>query len=229
MQQILNELVARYNVPEFVDNDPVQFPRRFTDPRDIEISAFLTSIISWGRRAMILRNANRLRDLMDNEPYHFVAEGDIDSIDDSNIHRTFFGRHLRYALRGLREVYGKYGSLEAFASAIGADKASDPAWQIAAELNKVFDAADKECHRPLGAEPTRCLPVDTSASALKRFNMALRWLVRNDGIVDIGSWELLKPSQLFIPLDVHSGNTSRALGLLGRKANVRLLVVYIFL
>jgi uncharacterized protein (TIGR02757 family) len=51
--------------------------------------------------------------------------------------------------------------------------------------------------------------------------MALRWLVRNDGIVDLGIWKVLKPSQLFIPLDVHVGNVSRELGLLNRKANDR--------
>ena len=51
--------------------------------------------------------------------------------------------------------------------------------------------------------------------------MALRWLVRNDGIVDMGVWDIIKPSQLFIPLDVHVGNTSRELGLLSRKANDR--------
>ena len=55
--------------------------------------------------------------------------------------------------------------------------------------------------------------------------MALRWLVRDDGIIDIGTWKLLKPSQLYIPLDVHSGNTARALGLLSRKANDRRAVV----
>ena len=51
--------------------------------------------------------------------------------------------------------------------------------------------------------------------------MALRWLVRCDGIVDIGCWNAISPAQLFIPLDVHSGNTSRALGLLARKQNDR--------
>ena len=58
-------------------------------------------------------------------------------------------------------------------------------------------------------------------TALKRFNMALRWLVRTDGIVDLGVWKSLKPSQLYIPLDVHVGNTARELGLISRKANDR--------
>ena len=55
--------------------------------------------------------------------------------------------------------------------------------------------------------------------------MALRWLVRDDGIIDIGIWKLLKPSQLYIPLDVHSGQYGASFGLLERKANDRRAVV----
>ena len=51
--------------------------------------------------------------------------------------------------------------------------------------------------------------------------MALRWLVRDDGIVDLGVWDVIKPSQLFIPLDVHVGDTARQLGLIDRRANDR--------
>lgn len=214
----LDELVLRYNVPEFVADDPLQFPRRFDDKRDIEISALLTSTIAWGRRAMILRNADKMHGLLDHMPYPFLMEGNIDEIPDDNIHRTFFGRHLRYFLRGLRELYKRYGSLEDFAVAIAAGQSESPAWEIARELNAVLAQANSK--HPLDG-PTRCLPDKVDASALKRFNMALRWLVRDDGIADIGVWTALKPSQLFIPLDVHSGNTARAMGLLTRNANDR--------
>jgi len=70
-----------------------------------------------------------------------------------------------------------------------------------------------------GATDSRCLPTNLTNTALKRINMALRWLVRDDGIVDMGVWTAIKPSQLFIPLDVHGGNTARALGLIDRRAN----------
>ena len=214
----LDTLVRQFNVPEFVIDDPLQFPKRFDDKRDIEISAMLTSTIAWGRRNMILRDAERMHALLDNMPYPFIMEGNIDDIPDNNIHRTFFGRHLRYFLRGLRQVYTRYGSLEDFTRAIGADKAEAPAWEIARALNCIL--AESNAKHPLDG-PTRCLPDKVDASALKRFNMALRWLVRNDGIADIGVWTALRPSQLFIPLDVHSGNTARELGLLTRKANDR--------
>lgn len=220
IKEIIDELAARYNVPVFVANDPVQFARRYDDQRDIEIASFLISIISWGRRAMILRDGERLLQILGNRPYDFVMCGDIDAISDDNIHRTFFGRHLRYALRGLRDIYRRHGSLEAFAAHIGADKAEAPAWELAKAINAVLDNANNACPTPLSG-PSRCLPDKADSSALKRLNMALRWLVRDDGIVDMGVWALLKPSQLYIPLDVHSGNSARALGLLTRRANDR--------
>lgn len=213
----LDALAAKYNVPEFADNDPVQFARRYSDKRDIEISSLLTSTIAWGRRPMILANAEKLQGILGGEPYHFVMEGDIEGISDANIHRTFFGKHLRYFLRGLRAVYSRYGSLENFAVAIGAPACDAPAWKLAEALNAQL--RDASATQP--CTPSRCLPDKPDTSALKRLNMALRWLVRRDGIVDIGCWTALDPSQLFIPLDVHSANTSRALGLLSRKQNDR--------
>ncbi len=220
LRERLDILAERYNTPGFFTDDPISFPRRYSDLRDIEISAFVTSVISWGRRPMILRNAERLDALMNHEPYRFVTEGDIDAIGEDNIHRTFFGRHLRYMLRGLRCIYRRYGSLEGFATAIGAPADEAPAWKIAEAMNAVFDDENRQCSRPLDG-PSRCLPADAAGSALKRFNMMLRWLVRNDGIVDLGVWSALSPAQLYIPLDVHSARTARALGLLQRKANDR--------
>ena len=55
--------------------------------------------------------------------------------------------------------------------------------------------------------------------------MALRWLVRDDGIVDMGVWDIIRPSQLFIPLDVHVGNVSRQLGLLTRRSDDKRAVI----
>ena len=57
-------------------------------------------------------------------------------------------------------------------------------------------------------------------SAAKRLNMFLRWMVRPSRRgVDFGVWSQIKPSQLMVPLDVHTGNVGRKLGLLTRKQN----------
>lgn len=212
---LLNVEAARYNTPDFIDADPVQFPRRFSDKRDIEIAALLSSTIAWGNRKMICRSAEKMLSLMDNQPYNYIMEKGYEDLPEGNIHRTFFNRNLRHYLRGLHAVYSRYGSLEDFTVACGAPKAEAPSWYLAEALNRILAEANG------GESDCRCLPLGLDKSALKRFNMALRWLIRDDGIVDIGIWKAINPAQLFIPLDVHVGNVSRDLGLLTRKANDR--------
>ncbi len=57
-------------------------------------------------------------------------------------------------------------------------------------------------------------------SSAKRLNMYLRWMVRQDAKgVDFGIWKGIKPSELYCPLDVHTGNVARKLGMIERKAN----------
>lgn len=58
------------------------------------------------------------------------------------------------------------------------------------------------------------------ATLITRLNMYLRWMIRNDNKgVDFGLWNSISPSILSCPLDVHSGNIARKLGLLTRKIN----------
>lgn len=213
---LLLEEAHRINRPEFIGEDPVQFPRRFDTLQDIEVAALLTASISWGKRTMIRRDAERMLSLMGNEPYRYMMERGYEDLDPAqNLHRTFFGRDFQWYLRGLRDIYARHGSLDAFASAIGAGDDPAPAWKLADAMQQVVCAAND------GATCAQCIPTNLSNTALKRINMALRWLVRDDGIVDMGVWKSIPKSKLFIPLDVHAGNTARSLGLLDRKANDR--------
>ena len=215
LRQLLDSEAARINSPEFIELDPVQFPRRFDDVRDIEIAALLCASIAWGNRKMICRDCDRMLALMGCDPYNYVMERAYEELPDGNIHRTFFARNLRHYLRGLHRIYSRYGSIDEFAAdnRVGDDKA--PAWRLVELLNREL------CEANGGHEDSRCLPLNLQQTALKRVNMALRWLVRRDGIVDMGIWSSIKPSQLYIPLDVHVGNTGRELGLITRKANDR--------
>lgn len=216
IRELLDSEAARINNPAFIADDPVQFPRQFTDLRDIEITSLLSAIIAWGNRKMICRDAERMLTLMDHEPYRYVMdEGYEDLNPDMNLHRTFFGRHFQYFLRGLNRIYKDYGSLDNFSAAIKAGETEAPAWHLVEKMQEIMSDVNN------GATCSQCLPVNLSQTALKRINMALRWLVRDDGIVDMGVWKSIPKSKLFIPLDVHVGNISRELGLLSRKANDR--------
>ncbi len=86
---LLDEAAARYNSPDFIAADPVQFPRMFSDKRDIEIAALLASTIAWGNRTMICRSANKMFGLMDWQPYNYVMDEGYEDLGEGNIHRTF--------------------------------------------------------------------------------------------------------------------------------------------
>ncbi len=215
IKDLLDYEATRINHIDFIADDPVQFPRRFERLQDIEIAALLSATIAWGNRKMICNNCNKMLELMDNQPYNYVMDKGYEELPDMNIHRTFFSRNLRYFLRGLNQIYTKYDSLHDFAKAIAINKSAFPSWKLVEEMNKVFVDANN------GEKDSRCLPGNLENTALKRINMALRWLVRNDGIVDMGVWNVITPAQLYIPLDVHVGNVSRDLGLLTRKGNDR--------
>lgn len=218
LKDLLDAEAHKINSVDFISEDPVQFPRRFTDQRDIEIAALLSSTIAWGKRAMICRNADRMLSLMDGQPYKYVMDEGYEDLEDCNLHRTFFAKNFKHYLRGLRLIYSRHSTLDEFARKELAGATDHHSWHLAFAINRMLSDAND------GKSDSRCLPLGLDKSALKRFNMALRWLVRDDGIVDMGIWTSIKPSQLYIPLDVHVGNISRQLGLLERKANDRAAV-----
>lgn len=215
IKALLDREAGRINHTDFIAQDPVQFPRRFDRLQDIEIVALLSASIAWGNRKMICSNCEKMLRLMDYQPHAYVMDRGYEDLPDMNIHRTFFSGNLRHFLRGLNVVYSRYGSLQDFARHCRIAESEYPSWTLTGHLNEILSNANG------GVADSRCLPGNLKTTALKRVNMALRWLVRNDGIVDIGVWDVIKPSQLYIPLDVHVGNTARQMGLLQRKANDR--------
>lgn len=218
LRKLLDREAARFNSPDFIAADPVQFPRRFDRLADIEIVALLASTVAWGNRKMICADIEKMLRLMDYDPAAFLLEGAYEEIPDMNIHRTFFARDLRGFLRGLHPIYKRYGTLQEFARASGIAQAEFPSWALAEAINGQL--AEANASHP-EVTLSRCLPQNLKTTALKRLNMALRWLVRRDGIVDLGVWDVITPAQLFIPLDVHVGDTARELRLLTRNANDR--------
>ena len=211
---LLDEKVAQYNNKEFIKNDPVQFPHMFSDRRDIEISALLAATIAWGNRAMIIKSCNRmLFGIMGGKPYDYVMKGEWGTLAErENIHRTFFAGDLKYLCAGLRNIYEKYGSMEPLFT-------GNDMWSGIEALREELSAANAGATTRHVSNPAAAK--GKPASACKRLHMMLRWLSRNDGIVDLGIWPGVSPSQLMIPLDVHVARTARSLGLITRKQNDR--------
>ena len=213
LKDFLDEKAALYEQPKFIETDPVQIPHLFTQKEDIEIAGFLTATISWGNRKSILTNAHKLMHLLGNSPYDFIMNHNQDHLDslDDFVHRTFNGIDLRYFLTALQHIYTKYGDIEAFY----AQYASEPHLQNAIHnFKKEFFSLE----HPSRTQKHISDPAKNSAA--KRINMFLRWMIRSPKAgVDLGIWNTLSPAQLSCPLDVHSGNVARKLGLLKRKQN----------
>ena len=212
IKEYLDKHAARINNPSFIENDPVQFPRRYKDLCDIEIVAFLVSTIAWGKRAMILRDAERMLAKMGSCPYDYVMNEGYKKLGTANVHRTFFEQDMAYMLRGFKHFYSRHNSMDDYMSTYDEHTGGIPQKIVEALRKSAMEANDNKPN-------TKCYSGNLENTALKRVNLALRWLVRNDGIVDLGVWKSIKPCQLYIPLDVHAGNTARELGLLTRKNN----------
>jgi len=214
LKKFLDSKVAFYNKVSFIKNDPISIPHQFSKKADIEIAGFLTSLISWGKRSMIIKSANQLMNLMDQSPYEFVLnakEKELKRISGC-IYRTFNSDDLLFLINGLKRIYSQEDGLEKVArdgfSKEG--KVKDTIVSIRSALLETPHLKRSEKHI---ANPQ-------TGSAAKRINMFLRWMVRQDNAgVDFGIWKNIPQSKLICPLDVHSGRIARKLGLLSRKQN----------
>jgi uncharacterized protein (TIGR02757 family) len=213
LKDFLDEKVALYNNPKFIESDPIQIPHQYTLKEDIEIAAFLTATIAWGNRKMIINNAKRMMDLMGNSPYDFVMNHKEHHLENLIIfvHRTFNGIDFKTFVIGLQQLYQNHGGLEHFFTQ---HQESDSMQNAIAAFKKQFFSVS---HLP---RTTKHISDPTKGSAAKRINMYLRWMIRKDNNgVDFGLWQNIPTSVLSCPLDVHSGNVARKLGLLTRKQN----------
>ena len=114
LKSFLDEKYKQYNNPKFISSDPIQIPHSFSTKEDIEISGFLTSVISWGKRKVIINNANQMMGFFDNSPHDFIlnhSEKDLESIH-SFVHRTFNSLDLIYFIRSLKHIYNEHNGLE---------------------------------------------------------------------------------------------------------------------
>ncbi len=208
----LETYTLKFNRIEFIENDPIQIPHLFSEKEDIEIAGFLSASLAWGQRPVIIRNAKRLMEIMDFEPADFVRNCTDSDLQAFHLfkHRTIQSVDIQFFIKSLQNIYLKHGGLEkVFEKGFKTD-----AKTALIQFNSIFNSTS----HLLRSEKHVSNPAKNSAA--KRLNMFLRWMVRSDDNgVDFGLWKSISPSQLVLPLDVHTGRISRELGLLSRKQN----------
>ncbi len=215
-QTYLDGLVARYEQPSFIEDDPIAIPRGFDDPRDQEVIGLYAALLAWGQRKTILNKMADLCERMHYQPYRFVydyGEGQGRDALAGFKHRTFQPIDAHWFTRNLSSALRQHNTIEALFARhmMGKDADVGPAIQG-------FSKSLLEGHPETPPRLRKHLARPKARSACKRLCMYLRWMVR-PGPVDFGIWTNIRPNQLVLPLDVHSGRQARALGLLNRKAN----------
>ena len=212
LRDLLEHLHDKYNCPEFIENDPISVPHSFTLRDDREVAGLLASTIAWGNRKAIVKSAHRMMQYMDNAPADFVrnaSEGELARLG-SYVHRTFNGEDFKDFVRGVRGMFERFGGIGNFVE--DRYEATGSMAQVLSDFRREFFACDhnSHCEKHLSS-------IDKGA-ACKRLNMYFRWFVRRDERgVDFGEWRKVPMSALYLPLDVHTGNMGRALGLLSRR------------
>lgn len=181
-----------YNDPKYFQEDPIIFPTKFARKyeageaamADVEIAGLLAAHLAWGRRAMIVRDCDRMFEEMNWRPYDYVMNGEYRN-EDVSLHRTIKWSQFAQICENLRNIYTEHDSLEGLTD------------------------TDIRC-RIFGQKEDRKAPN-------KKISMMRRWMVRDDGKVDLGVWKNSDKTSLIMPLDVHVYTQATALGLTSRK------------
>jgi uncharacterized protein (TIGR02757 family) len=175
-KEFLDSKVAEYNQPNFIKNDPIQIPHRFTKKQDIEITAFWTACLAWGQRITIINKSTALFEMMDNAPHDFILNHNDNALKvfETFKHRTFNTTDTLYFIHFLKTHYQVHDSLETgFSSHISQTDANVKNGLIGFH-NLFFSLPDSP------DRTTKHVATPARKSACKRINMFLRWMVRQD-------------------------------------------------
>lgn len=197
--------------------DPLEFPHKFSNWHDIEISAFLSSVFAYGNVKQIIRTLEELHRIMDYAPYEFVRtfHEQTNSNELINIkHRFFSEKDIHALFMTLNRVYNTYGSLKYLFLLYHFPTEGNIKNSLSFFSNNLLNLTIHFSELTPGIK--FMFPDPLKGSACKRMNLFLRWMVRKDEL-DFGLWEEIHPSQLVIPVDTHVAKICKELKLTRRK------------
>lgn len=198
----LIEAANRCECADFIQGDPVQFPHRYSDRMDIEVSAFISAWMAYGSRKVFLGVLDRLHKMMDTAggPYRYVISDSWRYLGlDGCLYRFYKWADFSMLCERLASVYSRMNSLE------NLFVPGEPLEKGVLNLCREFEGVNG-------------IPVPGSTSANKRLYMFLRWMVRKESPVDFGIWTRVDAAQLLVPVDTHVYATAKAFGLTSRSS-----------
>jgi len=222
LKNTLDKFYRDYDFKGRLVHDPIEFPHRYENPRDVEVSAFIASSLAYGKVELFKPIIEKILSEMGSNPYEFLLEFSI-----KRHSRLFEGIKYRFnenedliaLLFILHKTLTKNKSLEnVFMNFCRSDSLTIEgglAGFVASLLQINTSLVYGKDIKPAGLRQLFPSPVD--GSACKRANLFLRWMVR-DRDIDFGLWKGISKKKLVIPLDTHIARISRCLGFTERKS-----------
>lgn len=197
----LVQSAARCECAAFIDGDPIRFPHRYKDRRDIEVSAFISAWMAYGSRKIFLGVLERLHKTMDaaGGPYLFIVSESWRYLSNEGcLYRFYKWADFVALCQRLAGIYSRMKSLEKLF--VPGEPLEKGVYRLCSEF-----------------EGVNGIPVPGSTSANKRLYMFLRWMVRKGSPVDFGIWTRIDPARLLVPVDTHVYAVARSMGLTSRN------------
>lgn len=223
LKQKLIKLADKYETHEFIKDDPSQFLYYYKNPRDIELCAFIASLLSFGNRKQFIPKITYIMNLADEEGgiYNWLKNHCFEKFfspsNNCKFYRFYSYKDLYFLFEKLAEIldieksFGLYLSYKYIEKLNQLSNSTNIESSISDKINLIDVIA--ECFTSCSIVP------GTKTSAKKRLCMFLRWMVRDNSPVDIGLWPWYPKSNLLIPLDVHVLEEAKKLNLINQKAN----------
>ncbi len=219
LKLFLDPVIDEVEVPEYIASDPVMFMHRYDDIEDRNLAGFISALLAWGRRDVVIAKIVDLFARFETGPADFI--GNLTTRDELCLagfrHRTFTADDIRWILRALHRILQQFGSFESFWSDCHrlASKAKPETRPLLSVFYERFFEQIPEAPKRVGKH----IASPGKHSSCKRLYLYLRWTIRTNSCVDPGTMGFMPPSDLMIPLDVHVARFSRMFGLLTRPVN----------
>jgi uncharacterized protein (TIGR02757 family) len=202
---------------DYLNMDPLEIVRHYTDPADQEIAGFIAAALAIGRYESIRKIVQAILDIMHPAPSIYIKQFDAHrdaSIFQDLVYRFYRGEDIGLLVSWIAQMVQQSGSIRFFF--LNTYSSSEP--DIGPSLSRFVQAIFKLETMPfMPSVPVRgkgirhFLADPTDGSACKRLNLFLRWMVRHDDL-DLGLWPEVSTAQLVIPLDTHIARFGQYLG-----------------
>ncbi len=222
LKPLLDRFYREYNFKERLVHDPIEFPHRYKNSRDIEVSAFIASAFAYGKVGLFKSAVEKILSRMGPSPYEFLLE-----FRPKKNSKLFEGIKYRFnenedliaLIFILHKILLNNRSLENTFKAFYKSGDSTIEKGLSGFISALLEINTTPVYgkdvRPAGLR--QLFPSPVNGSACKRANLFLRWMIR-DKDIDFGIWKGIPKNRLIVPLDTHIARISRCLGFTERRS-----------